>query len=152
MPDQLKRNQIILGDAHEELIKFPKASIDTVITSPPYFGLRDYGHHRQIGLESNVELWAERLLTICREVGRVLKPSGSLWLNLGDSFSNHPRQGAPNKSLLLGPQRLALKLVRDGRLLRNQIVWAKPNGMPSSATDRFSCKYEVILLLVRAHH
>jgi DNA modification methylase len=152
MKERIERNRIIIGDAYEQLIKLPDANIDTVITSPPYFGLRDYGHWRQVGLESNVELWADRLLTICREIGRVLKPSGSLWLNLGDSFSNHPRQGTPNKSLLLGPQRLALKLVRDGWLLRNQIIWAKPNGMPSSVTDRFSCKYEVILLLVRSRH
>jgi site-specific DNA-methyltransferase (adenine-specific) len=149
---QPPRNHIIIGDALAELQKLPDSCIDTVITSPPYFGLRDYGHEQQLGLESDVYTWAERVRMVCRQLARVLKPTGSLWLNLGDSFSCHARQGTPFKCLLLGPQRVALKLLGDGWMIRNQVIWAKPNGMPSSVRDRLSCKYEVLLLLVRTRH
>jgi DNA modification methylase len=142
--------QILIGDARTELAKLPAASVDCVITSPPYFNLRDYGHRDQLGLESDVDGWVANLVEICREVARVLKPGGAMWLNVADSYSDHPRQGAAKKSLLLGPQRLAIALLAEGWIIRNQVVWAKTNPMPSSVGDRLSCTHEVLLLLVRS--
>jgi DNA modification methylase len=121
-----------------------------VITSPPYYALRDYGRDGQLGLEPNVEGWVINLANVCDELARVLKPTGSLFLNVADGYSNHVRQGAAFKSLLLGPQRLAIELARRGWVIRNQIVWAKKNPMPSSVTDRFSNAYEVLLFCVRS--
>ncbi len=86
---------------------------------------------------------------VCREVARVLVPTGSMWLNLGDSFSTHPKYGAPVKGLLLAPERLLLALAQDGWLVRTKVIWAKTNPMPSSVTDRLTLTYEVIYLLVR---
>jgi len=149
-PNGLPFGQILLGDACKRLAELPAASVDTVITSPPYFALRDYGHAKQLGLESTVDDWVQSVVGVCRQIARVLKPGGSLWLNVGDSFSNHHQQGAPKKSLLLGPQRLAIALLGDGWLIRNQVVWAKTNPMPSSVPDRLSCTYEVMFLLVRS--
>jgi site-specific DNA-methyltransferase (adenine-specific) len=142
--------QILIGDVRKRLAELPSGSIDTVITSPPYFALRDYGHAGQLGLEPDVDDWVSNLVGVCRDLARVLKPGGSLWLNVGDSYSGHDRQGAPKKSLLLGPQRLALALLKDGWLIRNQVIWSKTNPMPSSISDRLSCTYEVIFLLVRS--
>ncbi|HEX3852289.1 MAG TPA: site-specific DNA-methyltransferase [Polyangiaceae bacterium] len=144
------RNLIIVDDARSALATLPDASIDTVITSPPYFGLRDYGDRRQIGLEEAVGGWVNELRDMLRELARVLKPSGSLWLNLGDSFSHHQRTGAPPKSLLLGPERLALAMIEDGWIVRNKVVWAKTNAMPISVADRLACKYEVLYFATRS--
>ena len=147
--DHLPLGHILLGDARERLAELTPGSVDCVITSPPYFALRDYGHPEQIGLESDVDGWVRALVAICRQLAHVLKPGGALWLNVGDGYSNHVRQGAPPKGLLLGPQRLALALAEDGWIMRNQIIWAKTNPIPSSVADRFSCGYEVLFLLVR---
>jgi site-specific DNA-methyltransferase (adenine-specific) len=144
------RNQILLGDARERLSDVPAASVDAVITSPPYFQLRNYGDGGQIGLERSIDAWVEALRAVLAELGRVLKPSGSVWLNLGDSYSKHPGAGAPPKSLLLGPERLSLALARDGWLVRNKIVWAKSNPLPSSVRDRLTCTWEVVYLLARS--
>ncbi|MGQ0572923.1 MAG: DNA-methyltransferase [Pseudonocardia sp.] len=144
--------EILIGDAATRLRELPNGSVDCVITSPPYFGLRDYGQPGQLGAEASVEEWVLHLRTVCHEIARVLTPTGALWLNLGDGYSRHSREGAPKKSLLLGPQRVALGLVEDGWLLRNQIIWAKRNPMPSSVSDRLSCGYEVVLLLTRQRH
>ncbi len=119
------RQQIIVGDAYEQLCRLPSESIDMVLTSPPYFLLRDYQVRGQLGLEPQVDEWVTNLRAVAQELHRVLLPTGSLWLNLGDTYATHPRQGAARKSLLLGPERLALALVADGWLLRNKIVWAK---------------------------
>src|SRR5262245_27518351 len=140
----LPRNTIIVGDARERLRKLPPASIDCVNTSPPYFAARDYGHQSQIGHEDDVEAWVKELLTVFSEVARVLKPSGAMWLNLGDGYARMPSEGAPRKSLLLAPERLILALCADGWLLRNKVIWAKTNPMPSSTPDRLSCTYEVL--------
>jgi len=146
----LPHNRILVGDVRERLLELPDTSVDCIITSPPYFGLRDYGHPAQLGLESNVEVWVENLRMVCRELARILKPTGSLWLNVADSYSSHRREGGSPKSLLLGPQRLALALAEDGWIVRNQIIWHKPNAMPSSIRDRLACTYEVAYLLVRS--
>src|SRR5262245_26649938 len=128
----LPRNRILQGDAATVLRRLPQASVDCVVTSPPYFALRDYGHDGQLGLEDTVHGWVENLRAVCQEVWRVLKPAGAFWLNLGDSFSRHEQYGAPAKSLLLGPERLLLGLAEDGWLVRNRVVWAKSNALPSS--------------------
>jgi site-specific DNA-methyltransferase (adenine-specific) len=146
----LPRNTILTGDAATVLRSLPSASVDCVITSPPYYQLRNYGVIGQLGLESTVDDWVEGLRKVFAEVARVLKPVGALWVNLGDSFSTHHRYGAPPKGLLLAPERLMLTLARDGWLVRNKVIWAKPNPMPSSVGDRLSLTYEVVYLLVRA--
>jgi len=150
MKGTLPRNQILLGDVRTRLSELPSSSVDTVITSPPYFALRNYGHPQQIGAEADVNAWVEQLRLVCRQLAQVLKPTGSLWLNVGDSYSDNSRQGALPKSLLLGPQRLSIALAQDGWVVRNQVIWDKTNSMPASVTDRMSCKYEVLLLLVRS--
>jgi len=146
---KLPRNTILTGDATAVLRGLPSASVDCVITSPPYYQLRDYGVAGQLGLEPTVDDWVAGLRRVLAEVGRVLKPGGALWLNVADSFSRHLRYGAPPKGLLLAPERLLLALARDGWIARNKVVWAKPNPMPSSVGDRLSLTYEVVYFLVR---
>lgn len=146
----MKRNTIVVGDIRDHLQHFPDASVDCIVTSPPYFALRNYGHPNQIGLEATVEDWVQELRLATRSLARVLRPTGTFWLNVGDSYSAHTTEGAVKKSLLLGPQKLAIALADDGWLIRNQIIWAKPNGLPSSVTDRLSNSYEVVLLLTRS--
>lgn len=139
-------NTILVGDALEQLQKLPPESVDMCLTSPPYFRLRDYGAGGQLGLETHVDTWAAAVRRIAREVDRVLVPTGTLWLNLGDTYATHRRQGAPAKSLVLAPERVARLLQADGWILRNKIVWAKPNPMPTSVRDRLTAAHEVIYL------
>lgn len=146
---ELSRNRISVGNARTLLAELPDSSIDTVITSPPYFSLRDYGQPAQLGLEPSVDDWVRSLLQVCTEIKRVLKPSGGFWLNVGDSYSCHPREGARKKSLLLAPQRLALALASDGWIVRNHVVWAKTNPMPSNVTDRLSNTHESVYFFTR---
>jgi site-specific DNA-methyltransferase (adenine-specific) len=146
------RNRVLVGDARRQLARLPDSSIDQVITSPPYFRLRDYQITGQLGLEAHVDDWADQLQAVARQLKRVLVTTGSLWLNLGDTYSTHASQGAAPKSLLLGPERLVLALLADGWLLRNKIIWQKANPMPSSARDRLTCSWEAIYVLVRQRH
>jgi len=146
----IPRNQILTGDALAQLRELPDTSVDSIVTSPPYFRLRDYGHPGQLGLEPHIDDWVSGLRAVLKECARVLVPSGTVWLNLGDSYSTHPREGAPRKSLLIGPERLALAIVQDGWIIRNKIIWAKTNTIPSSVTDRLATKHEVIYLLTRS--
>lgn len=141
-------NRIITGDARDVLRSLPDGFADCVVTSPPYFRLRNYQHSKQIGLEDEIGLWVDDLRQVLSELRRVLVPTGSVWLNLGDSYSSG-REGAPTKSLLLGPERLALALLEDGWILRNKVVWAKRNPMPSSVRDRLTCTWEFVYLFVR---
>lgn len=143
------RNTILCGDAASVLATLPAASVDCVVTSPPYFQLRNYGVAGQLGMEPTVQAWVTNLRQVFGEVARVLVPTGSLFLNLGDSFSRHPKYGAPNKSLLLAPERLLLALAQDGWIVRNRLIWAKTNPLPSSVTDRFTLTYEWVYFLVR---
>ncbi len=146
------RNRIIIGDAATVLATLPAAHADMIITSPPYFRLRDYQVAGQIGLEPHVDQWVDELHLVARALHRVLKPTGTLWLNLGDSYAAHHSEGAPRKSLLLGPERVAQALVADGWLLRNKIIWAKTNPMPVSVTDRFSATHEYLYVFAREPH
>ena len=141
------RNAVIVGDAHEHLAQLPSESVDMVLTSPPYFRLRNYDVKGQLGLEGHVDDWVGGLYAVLAEVQRVLVPTGTLWLNLGDSYSTDLRQGAAKKSLLLGPERLAIQLVADGWTLRNKLIWAKANPMPSSVRDRLTATHEYIYVL-----
>ena len=145
----MKLNRILIGDAATKLRELPDGFVDCVVTSPPYFRLRNYQHGGQLGLEAHVDQWVEGLRLVMSELRRVLSPSGSVWLNLGDSYSTG-REGAEAKSLLLGPERLALSLLADGWILRNKIIWAKRNPMPSPRPDRLSCTWEVVYLLARS--
>jgi DNA modification methylase len=143
------RNAVLVGDALTRLRELPAECIDTVITSPPYYGLRDYGVGGQLGQEPDVDAWVDNLHAVCRELHRVLAPHGAFWLNLGDAYSRHRRFGAPPKSLLLAPERLVRRLVADGWLLRNKVVWAKRNPLPSPARDRLTTAHEFVYFLVK---
>jgi site-specific DNA-methyltransferase (adenine-specific) len=148
-PIEQPLNQVLVGDVRSKLAELPDAAVDCIITSPPYFALRDYGHEAQIGAEATVEDWAASIASVCAELWRVLTPTGSLWLNLGDGYARHPTEGTHKKSLLLGPQRVALRLTRAGWLLRNQVIWAKKNPMPSSVTDRLTTTHEFVYFFTK---
>ena len=163
-------NQIIQGDCIEELTKLPEKCVQTCVTSPPYFGLRDYGVDGQIGLEETLEAYVERLVEVFREVRRVLRDDGTLWLNLGDSYSAGGRGGGGKqdtnkgsinlgawkvagygqKQLLGVPWKVAFALQADGWILRQDIIWHKPNPMPESVTDRCTKAHEYIFLLSKS--
>lgn len=146
---ELPRRQILIGDASQRLRELPADSVDCVISSPPYFAQRDYGVDGQLGAEASVQHWVGELVGVLAEVRRVLKPSGSVWLNVGDGYARTPHEGAQRKSLLLGPQRLAIALAEDGWLVRNHVIWAKRNPMPSSVRDRLTNAHETVLLLTK---
>ncbi len=142
----LPRNQVLTGDARRVLPTLLPESVDCCITSPPYANrLRDYGVAAQLGQEAAVSAYVANLRGVLRSVQRLLKPTGSLWLNLGDGFAKYPWQGASPGSLLLVPQRIALALDADNWIVRNVVIWQKPNPMPQSAADRLSATYEVVI-------
>lgn len=145
----LPRNTILIGDVRKRLADLPGSSVNCIITSPPYFALRDYGHSGQLGAEPTVDDWAAAILDVANSLARVLRPDGALWLNLGDGYSRHAREGATRKSLLLGPERVALRLTQTGWLLRNVVAWAKRNPMPSSVADRLSTTHEFLYFFTR---
>jgi len=143
--------QIIIGGALEQLRKLPKESVDCAITSPPYWGLRDYNMSGQIGLEQTLPEFIDALVTIFREVRRVLRKDGTLWLNLGDSYSRAlGMQNLKPKDLCMIPARMAMALQEDGWWLRSEIIWHKPNPMPESVTDRPTSSHEKIFLLAKS--
>jgi DNA modification methylase len=147
----LPRNTILRGDARTVLAGLLSESVDSCVTSPPYANaVRDYQASGQLGQEPTVDEFVQNLRAVLRGVRRVLKPSGSLWLNIGDSYSRHPRQGAPRGSLLLVPQRVALALAADGFVIRNVVCWSKPNPLPQSAADRLSPTYETIIFATKS--
>lgn len=144
------RNVVLEGDAAEVLKSLATESVDCVLTSPPYFHLRAYdAGPAELGQEAHVGAWVEGLRRVASEIHRVLTPSGSFWLNVSDSYSKHPKFGAPAKSLLLGPERLAAALQQDGWIVRNRIVWAKTTPLPSPIVDRLTNGYEFIYHLVK---
>jgi len=161
--------KVYVGNVLDRLKDIPEKSINTVITSPPYWGLRDYGEGDQLGLEETPEEFAENLVKVFREVKRVLRDDGTVWLNLGDSYSSGGRTTTTNQSLrgdknygvtrpkpnknikpkdLIGiPWRVAFALQQDGWYLRQDIIWHKPNPMPESVKDRCTKAHEYIFLL-----
>lgn len=149
-PTDAFRNRVLVGDAATRLREIPDDSIDTIITSPPYFLTRRYASGPdEIGTEDHVDTYVNRLVEVMAELDRVLKPTGSLWLNLGDSYSRGDRFGAPAKSLLLAPERLLVQLTQRGWICRNKVVWTKTNPMPQSVRDRLTCTWEPFFHLVR---
>jgi DNA modification methylase len=162
------------GDCIDVMSRLPAASINTCVTSPPYFGLRDYGVDGQIGLEDTPEAFVGRLVEVFREVRRVLRDDGTLWLNLGDSYARNPAKGTtgtpngrnvavmgysggagiPNglkeKDLIGIPWRVAFALQADGWYLRQDIIWHKPNVMPESVKDRCTKAHEYIFMLTKS--
>ena len=127
------------GNCLDILPTMEAGSVNCCVTSPPYFGLRDYGNDEQIGLEETPEAFVESMVNVFREVKRVLADDGTLWLNLGDSYGD--------KQLIGIPWRVALALQADGWYLRQDIIWSKPNPMPESVTDRCTKAHEYIFLL-----
>lgn len=121
----------------------PDQSVHTCITSPPYFGLRDYGVDGQIGLEPTPEEFVQALVVVFREVRRVLRDDGTPWLNLGDSY-------ATDKNLIGIPWRVAFALQVDGWYLRQDIIWSKPNPMPESIKDRCTKAHEYLFMLSKS--
>lgn len=168
-------NKIFTGDCLHNLKKMEDNSVDCVVTSPPYFGLRDYGVDGQIGLEQTPADYVRAMVRVFRQVRRVLRDDGTLWLNLGDSYCgykgpNYERLhkkthvpgshniGSPktigsklkNKDLIGIPWRVAFALQADGWYLRQDIIWHKPNPMPESVTDRCTKAHEYIFLMSKS--
>ena len=141
---------VLCGDAIEQLRTLESDSVHTCITSPPYYNLRDYGVHGQIGAESTPEEYIERLTEIFREVRRVLRPDGTLWLNIGDGYAAKATAGIKAKDLIGIPWMLAFALRADGWFLRQDIIWHKPNAMPESVKDRCTKSHEYIFLLTKS--
>lgn len=132
-------NQIIVGDSKNVLGTLPVDSVSTVVTSPPYYSLRNYGVDGQIGQEATVELYIENLCSVLDQVYNVLAPTGTLWLNLGDTYSK-------SGNLLGVPWRVAIELQNRGWILRQEVIWHKTNPTPESARDRFSRSHEHLFL------
>ena len=130
----------------------PDGCVDCIVTSPPYYGLRDYGVDGQIGLEETPEVFIDHLVTVFRELWRVLKPEGTLWVNMGDSYagSNRGADDVKPKDLIGIPWMLAFALRTDGWYLRQDIIWHKPNPMPESVTDRCTKAHEYIFLFSKS--
>lgn len=142
---------ILQGDALEKLRKLPDKCCSVCVTSPPYFNARDYGVADQLGTESSPEEYTRKLVEIFREVARVLKDDGTLWLNIGDSYARHIEDGGIKRKDLIGiPWLLALALRSDGWYLRADIIWNKPNAMPESCKDRPTRAHEYIFLLSKS--
>jgi len=162
---------ILEGDVFHVLSKLPDESVQCVITSPPYWGLRDYGYEGQIGLETTLHQFINRLVAVFGEIRRVLKKDGTLWLNIGDGYTSGNRgyrapdkknparamsvrpdtpEGLKPKDLLGIPWRLAFALQDDGWYLRSDIVWNKPNALPESVKDRPTRSHEFLFLLSKS--
>jgi len=170
-PIELSDSFVIEGDVHFALGRLPSESVQCVVTSPPYWGLRDYGISGQIGQEPTLPGFIQALTNVFAEVKRVLKQDGVLWLNIGDGYTSGnrgwraPDKKNPNRAMdvrpdnppglkdkdLLGiPWRLALALQENGWFLRSDIVWHKPNVMPESVKDRPTRAHEYIFMLTKA--
>lgn len=166
-------DQILVGDALEQLKRLPKGCCDMCCTSPPYWLQRNYGVEGQLGLEPTYTEYVTKLCDVFDEVKRVLKPQGTLWVNLADNFSSSggkrkspkmrskrtaylggvgvhiPPTDIPKKSLCLIPFRFAIEMVRRGWILRNTIIWHKWNATPDSMKDRFTIDYELIFFFAK---
>lgn len=143
-----KTNYIIHGDSRNALSEIEDKCVDCVVTSPPYFALRDYKEDSQIGLEPSPEKYVEDLVEVFREVWRVLKDDGTVWLNVGDTYAkkDYPDLGIKQKDLIGIPWMLAFALRSEGWYLRSDIIWHK-NAMPESVKDRCTKTHEYIFML-----
>lgn len=170
---------IFIGDALEWLKKLPSESVNCIVTSPPYFQVRDYGVTGQYGLEDTPQAYVDNMVAVFREARRVLRSDGVAWINIADTFASgeigrhdsvqgrrpdgkqvtkkfDTRQvvkletGIPPKNLLLIPQRLSIALQEDGWYIRNMIIWHKPNPMPESVTDRCTKSHEYVFLCAKS--
>lgn len=167
---------IFHGDVLETLRQMPDESVNCVVTSPPYWGLRDYGVDGQIGIEATPREFIAKMVEVFAEVRRVLRSDGTCWVNMGDSYAAHPSQRKPTdvaggrqlsnrgsigtgsrspwgfkpKDLIGVPWRLAFALQEEGWWLRQEIIWAKPNCMPGSQLDRCTSSHEHIFMLTKA--
>ena len=174
----MKRWEILQGDVRETLRALETGSVQTCVTSPPYFGLRDYGVSGQIGLEPTPAEYVEQMVAVFREVRRVLRDDGTLWLNLGDSYASGggtgsqgsrgerfdrrhtretlmtvrkwPHEAIKPKDLIGIPWRVAFALQQDGWYLRQDIIWHKSNPMPESVRDRCTKAHEYVFLLSKS--
>lgn len=173
----MKDWEIIEGNCIDVLPTLLTGSVNCCVTSPPYWGLRDYGHGDQLGLETTPEEYVEKIVSVFREIRRVLRPDGTLWLNLGDSYIGAAggRQGKNSqmadrsvskaranrildkkceglkpKDLAGIPWRVAFALQADGWWLRSDVIWAKSNPMPESVTDRPTKSHEYLFLLSKS--
>lgn len=177
--------QILTGDCRDLIKTLPDESVQCIVTSPPYWGLRDYGHPKQIGLEPTFEEYVEVIVAFFRGCRRVLRKHGTLWLNMGDSYAGSwgaqsrgeeagdrstlsggqidaaprrtqtgstKRTGLPAKNLLGQPWRVAFALQSDGWILRQDIIWSKPQPMPESVTDRCCKSHEYIFLFAKTRY
>lgn len=164
-------NRVLQGNSAEVLKTLPDSIIDCCITSPPYYGLRNYGVDGQIGLEETPEEYIQKLVEVFHEVKRVMKPDGTLWVNIGDTYNGNKKNnddiykhskdfidtnqeinkkkwdGAKTKDLIGIPWMLAFALRNDGWYLRQDIIWHKPNPMPEPVKDRCTKSHEYIFLL-----
>jgi len=170
----METNIILNGDSAEMLKTLPPDSVHCCVTSPPYYGLRDYGIAGQIGREETPEQYIKRLVSVFREVWRVLRSDGTLWVNIADTYCgtgskgshfdpknpkgrtgqqvsiNHHAPGCKQKDLIGIPWLLAFALRNDGWYLRNAVIWEKGNAMPESAKDRLTRSYEFVFLLAKS--
>lgn len=167
-------NTVICGDALTVLQSLQRESINMCCTSPPYFSLRDYGVAGQLGLEPTYTEYITKLCDVFDEVKRVLRGDGTLWVNMGDSYSGSsgghpspfqakarrfnytfpkpPRTDIPKKSLYLIPFRFSIAMVQRGWILRNVLIWKKPNALPESVTDRFTVDFEYLFFFTKSRH
>lgn len=164
------KNTILFGESSEVLKQIPDKSIDAIITSPPYWALRDYGVDGQLGLESNFNEYIEKLINIFSECKRILKDDGTCWVNLGDTYSGSgagqkdfgksifntehykktpTKTYLQDKSLCNIPARFSIAMQDENWILRNKIIWHKPSCMPSSVKDRFTVDYEEIFFFAK---
>jgi site-specific DNA-methyltransferase (adenine-specific) len=175
----MNTHKIILGDCITGMKTLPDGCVQTCITSPPYFGLRDYqGGEAEIGQEDTVDGYVQKMVEVFREVRRILRDDGTLWLNLGDSYmsakncapppqtqggqrgmpsdfvpaNRKDQKGLKTKDLIGIPWRVAFALQADGWYLRQDIIWHKPNPMPESVEDRCTKAHEYIFLLSKKPH
>lgn len=144
--------QLLLGDCREVLRGMPDESVHCCVSSPPYWGLRDYDCEGQLGLERRPEEFVERMVEVFREVRRLLRADGTLWLNLGDSYASSVCSNLrlKPKDLIGMPWRVAFALQADGWWLRSDTIWHKPCPMPESVTDRPTRSHEYVFLLSKS--
>jgi len=162
---------VMRGDARDVVRRLPNESVQCVVTSPPYWGVRDYGIGGQIGAEADLQEYVETLVAIFRDVRSVLKPNGTFWLNVGNTYTSGGRKwrqedeknrgramsyrpptppGLKKKDLIGVAWLLALACQRDGWYLRNDIIWYKPNCQPESVKDRLTVAHEYLFLFSKS--